>query len=35
MKHETSKELKSIRRKIKEQAERVKKELEDKATAGG
>jgi hypothetical protein len=35
MKHETSKELKSIRRKIKEQAERVKKELADKATAAG
>jgi len=35
MKHETSKELKSIRRKIKEQAERIKKELADKATAWG
>jgi len=35
MKHETSKELKSIRRRIKEKAERIKKEMEDKATAAG
>jgi hypothetical protein len=35
MKHETSKELKNIRRRIKEQAEKVKKEMADKATAGG
>ena len=31
--YETSKELKSIRRKIKEQAERIKKELAEKAAA--
>ena len=33
MKHETSKELKSIRRRIKEKADKIKKELADKAAA--